>query len=159
MNLEEKLAIQARLTELTQLGNGRLTPESVVDDAKNEDSPLHSHIFRETDGEAAYQHRLDLARQLIRSVRVNVTIDQRSVSVVGYVHDPGSREAGYVPTVSLVDEKDRAFEVVMREFGRVEAIVVRSREIADVLGMRDELEGLLENIQRLTASAKEKRAA
>ena len=154
MTLEERLAIERRLAELTVAGDGRLTPEAVVRDAEDPHSPLHAKIFRESDREAAYQHRLDLARQLIRSVRVNVTVEQRSVSVVGYVHDPSSRAAGYVPIVSLINERERALEVILREFSRVEAIITRSREIAEVLGLRDELEAMLNNLQQFVNAAR-----
>lgn len=154
MTLEEKLAVERRLTELTILGDGRLTPEAVVRDAEDPSSPLHAKIFRESDGEAAYQRRLELARQLIRSVRVNVTIDQRSISVVGYVHDPSTHASGYVPTASLINERERALEVVLREFARVEAIITRSREIATVLGLRTELETMLNNLQQFVDAAR-----
>lgn len=153
MSLEDKLAIERRLAEITAR-DGKLTPEAVVDDAKDPSSPFHARIYRESDSEAAYQHRLDIARQIIRSVRVNVTVDNRSVSVVGYVHDPSSSSSGYVPTVSLVSERDRSVAVVLREFARVEAIITRSREIADVLGLRVELEGMLENLRSFIESAK-----
>ena len=154
MTLEEKLAIERRLAELTEQGNGRLTPEAVVRDAEDPLSPLHAKIFAESEQEAAYQRRLELARQLIRSVRVNVTIDHRSVSVVGYVHDPATHASGYVPTASLVNERERALEVVLREFHRVEAIITRSREIATVLGLREELEAMLNNLQQFVDAAR-----
>ena len=154
MTLEQKLAIEQRLAELTAQGGGRLTPEAVVRDAEDPSSPFHAKIFGESEREAAYQRRLELARQLIRSVRVNVTIDQRSVSVVGYVHDPSTHVSGYVPTASLVNERERALEVVLREFTRIEAIITRSREIATVLGLRTELETMLNNLQQFVDAAR-----
>lgn len=154
MTLEEKLAIERRLAELTEQGGGRLTPEAVVRDAEDPSSPLHAKIFRETDGEAAYQRRLDLARELIRAVRVNVTIEERSFSVVGYVHDPSTHSSGYVPTASLINERERALQVVLREFTRVEAIITRSREIATVLGLRTELETMLNNLHQFVDAAR-----
>lgn len=154
MTLDDKLAIERRLAELAERDGGRVTPEAVVEDAKDKASPFHAKIYRDSDKEAAYQHRLELARQIIRSVRVNVMVDKRSISVVGYVHDPSSSESGYVPTVSLVNERERAVEVVLREFARVEAIITRSREIADVLGLRVELEGMLANLHSFIEAAR-----
>lgn len=153
MNQEQKLAVAERLSQIMQR-DGRVTPEAVVDDAKDPSSPFHSTIFREDDAEAAYQHRLELARGLIRSVRVNVTVDNRVVSVVGYVHDPSSSPSGYVPTASLVNERERAVAVILREFARVEGIISRSREIADVLGLRVELEGMLDNLRTFVEAAR-----
>jgi len=154
VTLEEKQAIERRLSELAVAGGGRLTPEAVVKDAEDPSSPLHTKIFRESDQVAAYQRRLELARQLIRSLRVNVMVDQRSISVVGYVHDPGAEAAGYVPTVTLVNERDRAVATIVREFARIESLITRSREIADVLGLSDELEAMLNNVQRFIETAK-----
>lgn len=154
MNLDEKLAIEKRLADLTLKGGGRLTAEAVVKDAESKKSPLHARIFRDSDSEAAHQYRLDLARELIRSVRVNVTVDRRAISVVGYVHDPGDSKSGYVPTISLVNERERAKEAIMREFARIESIIARSREIADVLDLRGQLESMLEGVQRFVEEAR-----
>jgi hypothetical protein len=147
VTLEEKQAIARRLTELTTAGGGVLTPEAVVRDARNRRSPLHRHIFRENDRQAAHQRRLDLARQLIRSVKINMTVDHRQIRVVAYVHDPGSQEeAGYVPTVTLVNQHVRAREAILREFTRAEGILRRGREIALVLGLEDDFEEMLTSI-------------
>jgi hypothetical protein len=159
VTLKERHAIEARLVELTDKGNGILTPEAVVKDAANKRSPLHARIFRESDQDAAHAHRLELARQLIRTVMVNIKINRRTIRVVGYVHDPASKsKAGYVPTISLVNERERALETIQHEFERIESIIRRSREIADVLDLSDELESLLENIVRFVEKAR-KRAA
>lgn len=47
----------------------RLTPAIVVDEARPEEHPLHSH-FEWNDAVAAEAHRQEQARRLIRSVRV-----------------------------------------------------------------------------------------
>jgi hypothetical protein len=154
MTLDERLAISRRLAELTEAGNGHLTPQAVVADAENTSSPLHTHIFRESDREAAHKHRLELARELIRSVRVEVTSEHKTYSVIAYVHDPGSQHAGYVPTISLINERDRAHAVITREFAMVEGIVTRSRELAVVLGLRDEYESLLASLQQFVAASR-----
>lgn len=160
MNLEERLAIERRLAELTERGGGVLTPEAVVEDARDKASPLHSRIYGKSDREAALAHRLELARQLIRSVRVNIKTEKITYTVVGYVHDPGKKESGYVPTVSLINERERALETLTREFARVEGIVERSREIAAVLGLEGDFERLLAGLQRdLRRFVEEARAA
>ena len=50
--------------------NGVLTPEAVVDDARPDDAPLHSH-FEWDDALAGEQYRLVQARHLIRAVTVD----------------------------------------------------------------------------------------
>lgn len=64
---------------------GKLKPGTVVKAAKNPDSPLHE-CFEWDDSEAAHQHRLWQARQLIVSVRISLddkaeTICQAYVSL------------------------------------------------------------------------------
>jgi hypothetical protein len=152
MTLEEKQAVERRLAELTEANGGSLTPEAVVADAESANSPLHAHIFRQSDREAAHKHRLELARQLIRGVRVQVRTEHITYSVVGYVHDPGSKSAGYVPTVTLINQRERAHAVITREFATVEGIVTRSRELAEVLGLKDQYESLLASLQQFVAA-------
>lgn len=48
---------------------GKLTPETVVQEAKRPDHPLH-HRFNWDDKTAAHEYRLSQAADLIRSVRV-----------------------------------------------------------------------------------------
>lgn len=62
----------AELRELIQGvydANGRLTPELVLDTARDPGHPLHSR-FEWDDSVAAERHRRDQAHRLIRSVRV-----------------------------------------------------------------------------------------
>jgi hypothetical protein len=127
----------------------------VVKDAANKSSPLHAVIFRQGDREAAHQHRLDLARQLIRSVKINETVHRQTVSVVAYVKDPSDAKSGYVPTVSLVNDRERSLALLQLEFTRIEGIVSRSRAIAQVLNLEAELDGLLENILQFVERARQ----
>ena len=84
---------------------------------------------------------------MIRSVKVNVQVEHRQIRVVAYVHDPGSQEeAGYVPTVTLVNQHVRAREAILREFTRAEGILRRGREIALVLGLEDDFEAMLASV-------------
>ena len=61
--------------------HGHLTPEIVLDDARDESSPLHDH-FDWDDASAAEAHRLDQARGLIRRVKVRrISADGAAVRV------------------------------------------------------------------------------
>ena len=55
----------------------KLAIEEAVREAESPSSPLHSVIFREDDSAAAYEHRLDLARHLFRSVQVTIITPER----------------------------------------------------------------------------------
>jgi|SRR3990167_407859 len=58
-----------RLSILVEENNGLLSPEIVVDDAKNPDSPLHDY-FNWDDKVEAVRHRVHMARLLISSIAV-----------------------------------------------------------------------------------------
>ncbi len=79
---------------------GELTPQDVLEDARNPNSPLHS-FFEWNNGEAAEQYRLQQARGLIRAVVAVYTFDDKpAVRTKAYVHinDPGAqhyREASH----------------------------------------------------------------
>ena len=124
--------------------HGHLTAEVTVNEARNPDSPLHPH-FDWDDATAAEKHRLEQARALIRSVKIQVTTDERKVSTVCYVRDPDT-DHGYVPTLSLKDDTDRAREALMSEVRRAQAAMERARDVADALGMRDDVERMLSEL-------------
>lgn len=147
MERDQKLAIAERLEQIRKLNAGRLTPEAVVEDARDEESPLHAS-FEWDDAKAAADHRLNQARTLIRSVKVEYNTESRVVSAPFYVHDPeAGDEQGYVPVAKLRNEADLASEVMRSEMARVEAGVMRASGIAGVLGLEAELAEMLERVQ------------
>lgn len=66
--------------------DGRLTPEAVVEDARDPGSPLHE-LFEWNVDKAAMKHWMDRARTLIRSVEVVIRNERLTVSTVAYVRD------------------------------------------------------------------------
>ncbi|MBM3211189.1 hypothetical protein FJZ33_03150 [Candidatus Poribacteria bacterium] len=77
-----------------QTRKGLLKPRDVVDEAVNEDNPLHDY-FDWDDSSAGDKHRLWQARQLIKTIRVevvgkqteayhNVVVDLEAVPTQGY---------------------------------------------------------------------------
>lgn len=127
-------------------GSGIVTPDALVAAARAPDHPLHQ-LFEWRDDIAAQKHRVDQARTLIRSVvYVGRDADNKRVTSIAYVHRPGSLEQGYIPVQAV--EKDRllAYSVVMSELQRCEAAVNRARNLADVFGLQDDLDGMLSEI-------------
>lgn len=139
------------LTAIADRNGGRLTPELVVEAARDPASPLHSH-FEWDDPKAAAAHRLDQARTLIRSVKIQVTVADFTLKAPRFVHDPGAeRQQGYITVAKLRTDEDLARESVVAEFARAAAAMNRARVVAAVLGLSGEIDRLRGSIVGLTA--------
>ncbi len=121
----------AALQEIKALEDraGKLTPEQVIEAAADESSALHG-CFTWDDSEAAAKYRLDEARELIRSVRIETVIEERTIRSVAYVHDPRreQNESGYVNVLRV--RKPDAVEVMRTELNSIAALLERAHGIA-----------------------------
>jgi hypothetical protein len=147
--------VAEKLAEIAEKNGGRLTPDLVLADARNPDSVLHK-LFEWDDDVAAHQHRLFQARQIITSVRVVVTTEKRKISTVYYVRDPeaGSGEQGYVSIDKLKTSDDLARESIVMEFSRAEAHLQRARLHAEALGLDDQVQPLLDDLEKVKVAVK-----
>lgn len=137
-------AVYQRLQELADPETGVVTPEQVVREAKNPRSVLH-HYFEWNQDKAAHEHRLAQARHLIRSVRYVEVITQVELThVPAYVHVTSpERVSGYRPLDNVKQTREQALEVFNNEIKRARVILERACGIAEVLGLRAELEQIL----------------
>lgn len=159
MTPKRKKAIEERLALIAKQAKGRLTPESVVADAKFNNSPLH-HLFEWSDTEAARKYRLHQARQLIASVKVNVTIEDAVFTTVKYVRNPDLKsgrhgEQGYIETSKIKQGSDFAREVMKDEIARMLALVERTNSLADVLDLRSEMDALIASVKAMEVGIEE----
>lgn len=147
--IKEKELVAERLSEIAKSNGGRITPDLVVADAENPDSILHN-LFEWNDGIAAHYHRLAQARQIITSVRVVITTENKKISTVYYVRDPDAAplEQGYVSIDILKTDKDLAKESIVMEFSRASSYLQRAKAHAHALNMGDDIELLIENIKQ-----------
>lgn len=118
-------AIKQRMGELAESHGGTLTPEVVVEDARNPSSPLHGE-FEWNTAKAAYAHWIDRARTLIRTIRYTVKTEDRQYRVPQYVRDPraASKAQGYIAVPR--EEKDYAKEFLVEEIDRALAALHRA---------------------------------
>jgi hypothetical protein len=132
--------VAERLLELER-DNGRLAPADVVEAARDPESPLHSH-FNWDDSDAAEKYRLMQARTLIRTVKLEITVRDVPLSVVGYVRDPeaDAKTAGYRNVAKLRTEEDAARAAIVDEMKRVSNAVRRAKGLAAVLGVAEDIE-------------------
>lgn len=139
--------IASALQALAEAADGRLTPEVVLEAARDPDSPLHSS-FEWDDSKAAAAHRTNQARALIRSVRVEITLHNRQVSAPMFVRDPeqNAKDQGYVSLPRIRGEQDAARDVIVQEFARAASALRRAREVAAVLHLEEEVDALMERL-------------
>lgn len=72
--------IGERISELAEK-NGNVTPKMMVDDARNEDSPMHPILFRKDDKEAAEAWREEEARKMQGAIKI--TFNKERIEVDG----------------------------------------------------------------------------
>lgn len=146
MNEQVRIALQ----EIADRNGGRLTPDDVVVEARNPQSVLHE-LFNWDIEQAAMSHWRDRAREIIRSVRVEIKTDTTIIESVAYVRDPDvePEEQGYISTVVLRDDKEAAKRAISYEFGRAEAALERAREIAIALDAELDVVGLVKRLDKV----------
>lgn len=137
--------IKLALDEIAEGNGGILKPEDVVEAAKNQTSALHP-FFTWSVEEAAHERWLDQARQLIRSVSYIRHQSKTSTPVVAYIRNPDlpRNEQGYISTLSLASDQERAREAIDQELLRIESLLLRARGIA--VGV-DQVNYLAERLQ------------
>ena len=109
------MSVREELERIYNTG-GILTPAAVVDDARPEDAPLHSH-FEWDDTVAGEQYRMVQARQLIRSVKVTVQPQPDASPVqVRVFHNVADEDKPreYVPLRVLMGNPESAKRVLAR---------------------------------------------
>jgi hypothetical protein len=120
---------------------GRVTPEQLVDAARNPKNPWHSRFLWDNN-KAGHRYRLDQARTFISEIRIVVTRSNKQYSSIGYLRDPNadSNKQGYVAARVLRSERDDALNSFEYEIQRLQATIERLAEVALTLGLELELE-------------------
>lgn len=149
---------QQKLVELERIreaDGGLLFPESVVKKATDPRNPLHDE-FPWDDAQAAHQHRLHIARRLIRSIVVERIEEEKVISSVYYIHHPalGTHEPGYAPVSQIKRNRQDALGALAFELSRVEGSLVRAREIAQALGLSSHFEQMLRQLTVIKSKVK-----
>lgn len=133
---------------------GELTPDAVVEVAKDPDSPLHKY-FEWSDSGAAHKYRVYQARNLIKRVRVDVNITKTEVRPVpAYVESPSKDGGaqGYSYTPELKKDPDAAWKAVQRELDYANRALERARNVAIALDMQDRIAEVIDRIEQLKAA-------
>lgn len=154
------LAIASALEAISRRAKGGvLTPQAVVEAARDPRSPLHDR-FTWDDSEAANKQRLHEARTLIRSVKVVITTNRVQVKAPVYVRDPqaSAKEQGYLKLQTLKRKKDLAYEAALAEFRRADSCLERAQAITFAVGLGGDIEDLRAGLSALVKKFSDKSA-
>lgn len=144
----KKPAVVERVKKL-QDSNGRVTPEIILADAKDPRSPLHGEFEWDKD-KASEKYWLEQARQLIRTVQIQIEVREIQITIPMYVRDPSaqSHEQGYRNVVHLRDDKQLAHEALTNEFMRAAAMLARAKNLALAFDLESVFVDLLEKVEK-----------
>lgn len=144
--------------EIERIAAGRgvegVTPEEVVASARSVRSPLHAAIYKMKTSEAAQQHRLHLARVLLGSLIVVVTIEDQPV--VTYRPMVNLRDGkGYRSSVAVERDEDLRAQRVENALGYLRAarkVLAEVRGFADVVLQLSAIEARVERKRKRRAA-------
>lgn len=120
------------IASLQKGSNTVLEPLTIVNAARDEKSPMHTH-FEWDDGAAAEHYRTDQARELVRSLTVDVSrsnLEARPVRAFVNVETAGER--GYVSTHTAMTSEDLRKQVLRRAFEELESWRARHAELSEL---------------------------
>jgi hypothetical protein len=122
---------------------GELTPEDILEDAKHDNSPLHS-FFEWDDTEAARQHRLKQARGLIRAVvAVYVSEDKPAQRMRAYVHVNEPQAPHYRETAHALSQKatrELVLKRAMQELNDFKRKYAHLKEFAKIVEVIEQMQ-------------------
>lgn len=134
------------IARLQKRKNAPLEPNDIVEAARDEASVLHPH-FEWEDAQAAELYRQDQARELVRSLTIDVSrsnLEERPVRA--FVNVEAGGERGYVSTMTAMSSEDLRKQVLERAFAELEAWRARHAELTEmarIFSAIDETRGLL----------------
>ena len=143
--------IAKELARLTKRGKGVLAPSAVVEAARNPESPLHAE-FEWSDSVAAEKYRLNQARVLIRSVRVEIHRNDIEIAAPAYVQAPdkeSGHDQGYRRTQQVADNEAMARAAMASELKAARAYLARAERLADALGLREDTQLALDALDAI----------
>jgi hypothetical protein len=148
--------IKAALHKIAARADGLLTPEAVVETAKDKHSPLHSH-FEWDDGHAASLYRLEQARRIIRLAVEVVTPPNGGdpITIRSFVSLPSKRgrsddaddAPGYVAVTDAIRKVSWRNEMLdmMREDAR--RFIEKYATMSEAAGIITEIRAVLKRLR------------
>lgn len=136
---------------------GRITPQQVIDAARDKGSPLHG-LFDWNKADAAAKWWLHQAREIIGAVKVMHTTTETVIAAPCYVMDTAATGAGYRAVAALRAEPEAARESLAYTLSVAAGHIRRAYDLAGPLGLQAEIDALLQQITGLQRSVGKKAA-
>jgi len=127
--------VDSELHRIARDNGGVLLPESVVDAARDPDSPLHS-AFTWDDDEAAQKWRIHQARNLILRVHIEVS-DGKSQSITvrawsNLTTERGDDDGGYRETIRVLKNSDQRAQLLADALAEMERFAEKYRALSEL---------------------------
>lgn len=127
--------VRAELESIRQKGKGVLRPKAVVKFAENPKTALHK-LFEWNDKKAAFQHRLELARDIIVRVKIEVSgRDSEPISVRLYQSldaDRATKDGGYRSVHDIMSNKSFRKELLDTALAELEVFERRYSDLKEL---------------------------
>jgi hypothetical protein len=150
----DRKRLEVEINELAEANGGKVTPDMVIKAARKKSTALYEYFDSRdawNQSKAQAHYCVIVARELIRSVRIEVTTTEYSISAPAFVRDPSAApKQGYTSTKNLRNDADLAREVLVEEFARAGAALARAKAVAAAIGMANEVEELRVNLGALS---------
>lgn len=141
-------AVGEHLEFLRQQCKGELTPKDVLDDARNDNSPLHS-FFEWSDSEAAEAFRLQQARGLIRSVvAIYTSADKPALRTKMFVHVPEAGTPHYRETSHAMSQTKTRTLVLQRAWNELQSWRRRYADLKEFADLIDVIDGTAKKLPK-----------
>lgn len=120
------------LANLQRGRNELLEAEAIVSAARDETSVLHPH-FEWDDAVAAEAFRCDQARELVRSLTIDISRSNlESKPVRAFVNVDVGQDRGYVSTMTAMSSETLRKQVLERAFAELESWRARHAELTEL---------------------------
>jgi predicted house-cleaning noncanonical NTP pyrophosphatase (MazG superfamily) len=135
------------LERIKNRDDGHLTAEAVVADAKRKKSPLHD-LFDWDDASAAYQHRLEWARSIIRHVKIVVKSQKKEPKCVrAFVHLK-ENGGGYQGIVEVLSNEEKTHKLLHQALDEAIAWKKRYEELQELAPVFASITKVIEQVNR-----------
>lgn len=117
-----------------------VTPENIVDYARDEGTELHK-CFQWDDAKAAENWRKQQARTIICNLKVVVETKREDKEIRFYYHDNTAKE--YIHTIHIVRNEDEYKRLLVQAKRELQAFKERYKTIAELSKLIEEIETVL----------------